>query len=90
MLQIYKIYEVNMQKNNEIMNEFSFKRGFSQVRQKDVKEVKKRIMSALGLTTRVSWNARLNGKVEPKVSEARAIEDVFADFGIKSVWGAEN
>lgn len=72
------------------MNDYSFKRGFAQVRQKDVLEVKKRIMSALGLTTRVSWHARLNGKVEPKVSEARAIESIFADFGINSVWGAEN
>ena len=69
------------------MNEYSFKRGYSQVRQKDAKEVKMRIMSALGLTARVSWYARLNGKVEPKVSEARAIEGVFADFGIKSIWG---
>lgn len=72
------------------MNDYSFKRGFAQVRQKDVSEVKKRIMSALGLTTRVSWNARLNGKVEPKVSEARAIEGVFADFGITKVWGEDN
>ena len=71
------------------MNDYSFKRGFAQVRQKDVSEVKKRIMSALGLTTRVSWNARLNGKVEPKVSEARAIEGVFADFGITKVWGKD-
>lgn len=72
------------------MNDYSFKRGFSQVRQKDVKEVKRRIMSALGLTTRVGWYARLNGKVEPKVSEARAIEGVFADFGITKVWGEDN
>lgn len=72
------------------MNDYSFKRGFSQVRQKDVSDVKKRIMSALGLTTRVSWNARLNGSVEPKVSEAKAIEMIFADFGIKDVWGEYN
>lgn len=78
--------EFTTQKNMS-MNEYSFKKGFAQVRQKDVPEVKKRIMSALGLTTRVSWYARLNGTVEPKVSEAKAIEDVFAEFGIKNVWG---
>jgi hypothetical protein bfra3_11596 len=72
------------------MNEYSFKRGFAQVQQKDVQKVKERIMSALGLTTRVSWYARLNGSVEPKVSEAKAIEMVFADFGIKDVWGEDN
>lgn len=72
------------------MNEYSFKRGFAQVQQKDVQKVKERIMSALGLTTRVSWYARLNGSVEPKVSEAKAIEMVFVDFGIKDVWGEDN
>lgn len=72
------------------MNEYSFKRGFAQVQQKDVQKVKERIMSALGLTTRVSWYARLNGSVEPKVSEAKAIEMVFADYGIKDVWGEDN
>lgn len=72
------------------MNEFSFKLGFSQVKRKDVQEVKNRIMNALGLRTRVSWYARLNGAVEPKVSEAKIIESVFADFGITQVWGNEN
>lgn len=71
------------------MNEYSFKMGFSQVRQKDVSEVKKRIMSALGLTTRVSWYARLNGNVEPKVSEAKVIESIFAEYGIKQIWGSD-
>lgn len=70
------------------MNEFSFKLGFSQVKQKDVKEVRERIMEALGLTTRASWYARLNGGVEPKVSEARAIEEVFTKYGITKVWGS--
>lgn len=72
------------------MRKYSFKRGFAQVRQKDIKKVKEQIMFALGLTTRVSWYARLNGDVEPKVSEARAIEAVFADYGIKDVWGEDN
>ena len=75
--------------NLTIMNEFSFKMGFSQLRQKDVPKVKERIMSSLGITTRSSWSARLNGAVEPKVSEAKTIELIFADYGIKQVWGAE-
>nr|DAT47436.1 MAG TPA: hypothetical protein [Caudoviricetes sp.] len=70
------------------MNEFSFKLGFSQVKRKDAKEVRERIMEALGLTTRASWYARLNGGVEPKVSEARAIEEVFTKYGITKVWGS--
>ncbi|MEL7599718.1 MAG: hypothetical protein AAGU18_06420 [Proteiniphilum sp.] len=69
------------------MNKYSFKRGYSQVKNKDLANVKREIMKALGITTRPSWAARLNGQVEPKVSEAAAIESVFAKYGIKEVWG---
>ncbi|MDD4593138.1 MAG: hypothetical protein PHG06_22365 [Parabacteroides sp.] len=47
-------------------------------------------MSALGLTTRAAWWQRLNGIVEPKVSEAAAIEKIFTDFGITDIWGDES
>lgn len=69
------------------MEKFSFKKGFSQVRQIDAPEVKTRIMTALGLSTRAAWWQRLNGIVEPKVSEAQAIETIFAEYGITDVWG---
>lgn len=71
------------------MNEYSFELGFSQVKRKDVAEVKSRIMAALGISTRSSWLARLNGTVEPKISEAKAIEEIFSDYDIEEVWGAE-
>lgn len=67
--------------------QFSFQKGFSQVMQKDISNVKSEVMTALGITTNVAWLNRLNGKVEPKVSEAKAIEDTFAKYGIKEVWG---
>lgn len=85
---MYNISPKDEYKKGKDMNEFSFKLGFSQVKRKDVKEVRERIMQALGLTTRASWYARLNGSVEPKVSEARAIEEVFTKFGITKVWGS--
>ena len=69
------------------MEVFSFKKGFSQVMQKDISNVKHEIMITLGITTNVAWLNRLNGKVEPKVSEAKAIEETFAKYGIKEVWG---
>lgn len=66
---------------------FSFLRGFNQVPLKHVSAVKKEIMNAIGIKTRVSWYQRLYGNVEPKVSEAAAIESIFAKYGIKEVWG---
>jgi hypothetical protein len=47
-----------------------------------------KIMNALGLevTSRASWALHLKGIVEPKVSEARAIENIFAEYGITDIW----
>lgn len=72
------------------MEKFSFKKGYSQVRQIDAPVVKERIMNSLGLTTRAAWRQRLLGIVEPKVSEAEAIEKIFKEFGITEIWGAES
>ena len=66
---------------------FSFNQGFMQVQKKDLPAVKQAIMEALKIGTRASWLSRLNGKVEPKVSEAEAIEKIFKQYGITKVWG---
>jgi cystathionine beta-lyase family protein involved in aluminum resistance len=67
--------------------DFSFATGYKQVMIKDSKKVQLAIMSAIGVKTRVSWLRRLNGYIEPKVSEVQAIESIFAEYGIKNVWG---
>ena len=71
------------------MNNFSFKKAWSQVRQKDIEDVRNEIMAALGLTTKAAFYNRLNGDVEPKVSEANAIEDIFNKYGITEIWGED-
>ena len=68
-------------------NEFSFWKGWSQVKLKDHVKVKERIMEALNIKTRLAWCQRRSGKVEPRISEAKAIESIFAEYGIKDVWG---
>jgi hypothetical protein len=75
--------------NLNIMEQFSFKKGWSQVQQRDMKAVKREIMEALEITTRVTWYCRLYGKTEPKVSEAKAIEEIFAKYGVEEIWGVE-
>lgn len=75
---------LNMSKEN-----FSFLKGWSQVKNGDLAECRDKLMAALNITTRAAWGKRLKGDVEPKISEARAVESVFAEYGIKEVWGAE-
>ena len=55
----------------------------------DLAECRDKLMAALNITTRAAWGKRLKGEVEPKISEARAVESVFAEYGIKEVWGVE-
>lgn len=68
--------------------DFSFELGWSQVRNGDIRAVRKKLMEALNLTTRAAFLNRKRGDVEPKMSEIKAIESVFAEYGIKKVWGA--
>lgn len=66
---------------------YAFQLGWSQVKNCDIKDARKDLMRALGITSNVSFLNRMNGKVEPKISEAKGIERVFAKYGIKSIWG---
>lgn len=69
------------------MNNFSFQKGWSQVKNKDTVNVRKEIMKALNIKSKSTFYDRLKGIIEPKVSEAKAIEAIFSDHGIKEVWG---
>ncbi len=66
---------------------FSFKKGWNQLPVGKLAEVRDKIMGALNLKCTTSFYPRLNGDYEPKISEARAIEAIFAEYGIKEVWG---
>jgi len=66
---------------------FSFKKGWNQLKNGQTKEVKSKIIKALDLKFTTSFYPRLNGEVEPKLGEAKAIEAVFAEYGITDIWG---
>ncbi len=66
---------------------FSFKKGWNQLPVSKVAEVREKIMKVLNLKCQTSFYPRLNGDYEPKISEARAIEAIFAEYGIREVWG---
>ena len=73
-------------KNNA---EFSFRRGYMQLAQRDVPKFREQLMRALRITTPNGWTARVYGRTEPRVSEAKTIEAAFAEYGITDVWGLE-
>ena len=66
-----------------------FRKGYGQLKQKDVPDAKKELLEVLGVkkSNRPSWGNYLNGKTEPKASQAAAVEAVFLKYGITEVWG---
>jgi len=55
----------------------------------DIKQARKELYIALGVNNRVSFGQYRNGKIEPKASQAAAVEKVFMKYGINEseVWG---
>lgn len=74
-------------KKKEMNKEFGFEKGWMQVQQKDVKNVKRKLVEALGIHNRTTWYQRLRGSVEPKASEYMKINSIFSEYGITDVWG---
>ena len=73
------------------MNEFSFIKGWNELKGKDRAAAKKDIMSHFGITTKAAFCNRRRGDVEPRLREAKAIEEIFSKYGVKKkdVWGYE-
>ena len=67
--------------------QFSFNKGWSQLRQCDISKCRKELMAAFNVTTRAAFLQRLKGNVIPNVLEAHNVETLFAKYGIKDVWG---
>lgn len=66
---------------------FSFLKGWGQVKQKDAPKVQEALMEALSITTRQAFRLRMLGSIEPKMTEIHAIENVFKKYGITKIWG---
>ena len=65
-----------------------FNSGFQQLRQMDVADATKELWEALGINNRESFRYYLTGKIEPKASQAVAVELVFNKYDItENIWG---
>ncbi len=67
---------------------WSFKKGYNNLRKCDQEVVKNEIMQFLGITTRMSFNRRLRGIVDPKISEYNFITTAIHQRGVakKDIW----
>ena len=74
------------------MSETNYKEGFNaglvQLQVKDVEDATAELWIALGINNRNSFLQYKTGKVEPKASQAAAVEAVFKKYGVAAnIWG---
>ena len=66
----------------------AFKKGLSELRVKDLPEVREALYRILRVTTRQGFLNYQNGKVQTlDVDKAKQIEALFASYGIAKPWG---
>ncbi len=68
------------------MKKIGFLKGLGQVQEKDSANVRAELMQALGVASKMSLSTYSRGLVEPKVTQATAVEAVFSKYGIKNIW----
>ena len=66
---------------------YPFRKGWDQVPGGKQPMIKAEIMKGLGIKTRAAWLKRLDGNVEPTVSEAEFLVKIFRKHGVTDVWG---
>jgi hypothetical protein len=81
MEQQISIYKEGFYKAYRILTAYSILHNF------DIKQVNKELWNALGIDNRVSFSQYKRGKIEPKASQAAAVEEVFKRYDITEVWG---
>lgn len=66
---------------------YSFLNGYRRLTLEQEKECRTLLMKTLHITSRKAFRDRLYGRVEPRISEYRAIEEIFKRYQIVNIWG---
>ena len=66
----------------------AFQKGWYRIPQGDVAGVRIKLMAMFGITTRMAFLDRLNGKVNHTEEQIKSVEEIFHSYGITEIWGA--
>ncbi|MDR1023385.1 MAG: hypothetical protein LBL94_08975 [Prevotellaceae bacterium] len=68
-----------------------FRKGVGKIKAKDLRKFREEACKALNVETRMTLNRYKNGRVEPKASEAAALEKLFKKYGVTTnIWGNDD
>jgi hypothetical protein len=71
------------------MKNYAFNKGWRKANEDQKKALMKGLMKIYDVTSVQAVYARIRGDVEPKISQAKATEKLFARSGITEIWGAK-
>jgi predicted transglutaminase-like cysteine proteinase len=69
------------------MEKKAFQIGWYKIPQGDVATVRIKLMAMFGITTRMAFLNRLNGKVNHTEEQIKMVEEIFHSYGITEIWG---
>ena len=72
---------------NTLKKVYSLKEAYGQVPNVSVSEVREKIRVIIGTKRIDNVVGYINGKIEPKISHAIALNLLFANYGIEIQWG---
>ena len=67
----------------------SFRRGLAEVPSGKMREIRTKLMSALGIRDRHAYYAYRDGKTMLTVNKWVAVQAVFAQYGVHQPWGCD-
>ena len=76
-----------MQKNKKIYEQYAIGKGFVQLRAIDQPKVKAAVMALLSQTTPEAFGKVRRGERRMFSAEYKAIEEIFAEYGVADPWG---
>lgn len=71
----------------DINPEYSFLKGWGDLRQRDVEVAKQDLMDALNIKSDATFYRRLRGQIAPTIEEHTRVVHVFKKYGIKHPYG---
>lgn len=77
----------NSENKSDIVGAFSFRHTFDSLPKNKIREVRQKIREILQVKNDKSVYDRISGRIELTMSQARDIESLFKEYGIKLTFG---
>lgn len=72
-----------------IMNKYSFRVAYDSLPRIRQREAREKLKDIFGITSEIQLYKRIDGEIEPKISQAIAVVNFFSKYGIEVSWSKD-